>query len=139
MQGAKKRLLILDGIVNLILGALLLLFPIGLAPILGMPIPNNYFYPSILGAVLFGIGIALLIDAYNDNLEIRGLGIAGAIVINFCGAIVLILWLIFASLNLPLRGYVILWSIAIVVLAVGIIELFSKTWAEKCVDYRKHS
>lgn len=80
---------------------------------------------------MLGIGIALLIDAYTDQLGIRGLGIAGAIVINFCGAIILILWLIFASLNLPLRGYVILWIIAIVVLAVGIIELIGKTWAEK--------
>lgn len=131
MRDAKNRLLILDGIVNLILGILLLLFPLGIASMLGLPIPNNHFYPTILGAVLLGIGIALLIDAYTDQLGIRGLGIAGAIVINFCGAIILILWLIFASLNLPLRGYVILWIIAIVVLAVGIIELIGKTWAEK--------
>jgi len=131
LRDAKNRLLILDGIVNLILGILLLLFPLGIAPLLGLPIPNNHFYPTILGAVLLGIGIALLIDAYTDQLGIRGLGIAGAIVINFCGSIILILWLIFASLNLPLRGYVILWIIAIVVLAVGIIELIGKTWAEK--------
>ena len=131
MKEAKNRLLILDGIVNLILGVLLLLFPLGLASMLGLPAPNNYFYPTILGAVLFGIGIALLMDAYNDQLGIRGLGIAGAIVINFCGTIILIIWLIFASLNLPLRGYIILWVIAIIVMAVGIIELLSKTWAEK--------
>ena len=86
MKKAKKRLLIIDGIVNLLLGVLLLLFPIGLAPILGVPVPNNHFYPSILGAVLFGIGIALLIDAYGHQRGIRGLGITGAIVINFFGA-----------------------------------------------------
>ena len=131
MKEAKNRLLILDGIINLILGVLLLLFPFGLASMLGLPIPNNHFYTTILGAVLFGIGIALLIDAYADQLGIRGLGIAGAIVINFCGAIILILWLIFASLNLPLRGYIILWVIAIIVMSVGGIELISKTWAEK--------
>ena len=131
MKEAKNRLLILDGIINLILGFLLLLFPLGLASMLGLPIPNNHFYTTILGAVLFGIGIALIIDAYAGQLGIRGLGIAGAIVINFCGAIILILWLIFSSTNLPLRGYIILWAIAIIVIAVGIIELISKTWAEK--------
>lgn len=128
MQEAKKRLLIIDGIVNLLLGILLLLFPLGLAPLLGVPVPNNHFYPTILGAVLFGIGIALLIDAYGNQRGIRGLGIAGAIVINLCGATILILWLVFNSLNLTLRGYVILWTIAIVVLAIGLIELISKTW-----------
>jgi len=128
MQEAKKRLLIIDGIVNLLLGILLLLFPFGLAPLLGVPVPNNHFYPTILGAVLFGIGVALLIDAYGNQRGISGLGIAGAIVINLCGATILILWLLFNSLNLPLRGYVILWTIAIVVLSVGLIELISRTW-----------
>ena len=86
MQEAEKKLLIIDGIVNLLLGILLLLFPFGIAPIIGAPVPNNHFYPSILGAVLFGIGIALLIDAYGHQRGIRGLGITGAIVINFFGA-----------------------------------------------------
>ena len=130
MLEVKKRLLIIDGIVNLLLGVLLLLFPFGLAPILGVPVPSNHFYPTILGAVLFGIGVALLIDAYGYQHGIRGLGIAGAIVINFCGAMVLILWLLFNSLNIPLRGYIILWTIAIVVLAVGLIELISRTWEQ---------
>ena len=126
MQEPEKRLLIIDGIVNLLLGILLLLFPFGIAPILGVPVPNNHLYATILGAVLFGIGIALLIDAYGHQRGIRGLGITGAIVINFCGAIILILWLIFTTTVLPLRGYIILWTIAIVVLSVGIIELISR-------------
>ena len=112
----------------MLLGVLLLSFPLGMASILGVPIPNSNFYPTILGAVLFGIGIALLIDAYGDQSGIRGLGIAGAIVINFCGAGILILWLIFTSLNLPVRGNIILWTITIVVLAIGCIELINKNW-----------
>ncbi len=128
MREARKKLLITDGIVNMLLGVLLLSFPLGMASILGVPIPNSNFYPTILGAVLFGIGIALLIDAYGDQSGIRGLGIAGAIVINFCGAGILILWLIFTSLNLPVRGNIILWTITIVVLAIGCIELINKNW-----------
>jgi len=127
----RKILLVIDGIANLLLGALLLLFPFGIAPILGVPVPDTSFYPTILGAVLFGIGIALLIDAYGEKRGIRDLGIAGAIAINFCGAGVLILWLIFTSLNFPLRGYIALWAIAIVVLAIGCIELMSKIWRQQ--------
>lgn len=120
--------MIIDGIVNLILGVLLLSFPFGIATILGIPVPIINFYPFILGAVLFGIGIALLIEVYGDQHCIRGLGIAGAIAINFCGAIILIIWLLFSSINMPLRGYIILWTIAIVVLTIGLTELLSKSW-----------
>ena len=131
MKKTIKKLLVIDGIVNLLLGVLLLLFPFGIAPRLGVPIPDTHFYPTILGAVLLGIGIALLIDVYGQPHGIRGLGIAGAIAINFCGAGILTLWLIFAPLSLPIRGYIVLWAIAIVVLAIGFVELMSKSWKEK--------
>jgi hypothetical protein len=101
---------------------------LGIATILGVPVPIINFYPLILGAVLFGIGIALLIEFYGDQHGIRGLGIAGAIAINFCGGTILIIWLLFSSVNLPLRGCIILWTIAIVVLIIGIIKLHSKSW-----------
>lgn len=128
MGESTKKLLIIDGIVNLLLGVLLLLFPFGLAQQLGLPIPDTQFYPSLFGAVLFGIGIALLIEAYGTPSGIRGLGLAGAIAINFCGAGVLILWLLLIPLDLPLRGQIILWTIAITVLAIGLWELFNRPW-----------
>lgn len=128
MKAKSKTLLLIDGIVNLLIGILLLLFPLGMAQLLGVPLPNIYFYPTILGAVIFGIGIALLLEAYGEPKGIHGLGLAGAIVINFCAAGVLSIWLISTPLNLPLRGYIILWAIAIVVLAIGFIELISKSW-----------
>jgi hypothetical protein len=131
MKKTFKNLLFIDGIVNLFLGVLLLLFPFEIAPRLGVPIPDTYFYPTILGAVLLGIGIALLMDVYGQPRGIRGLGIAGAISINFCGAGVLTLWLIFAPLGLPLRGYVVLWAIATGVFAIGFVELISKFCKEK--------
>ena len=56
----KDLLLMIDAIINLILGAVLLFVPRLTIEFLGLPAENTYFYPSILGAVLFGIGIALL-------------------------------------------------------------------------------
>lgn len=131
MKKTFKNLLFIDGIVNLLLGVLLLLFPLGIATILGVPVPDTDFYPTILGAVLLGIGIALLIDVLGQPHGLSGLGIAGAIAINFCGAGVLTLWLIFAPLGLPSRGYVVLWAIAVVVFAIGFVELISKFCKEK--------
>jgi hypothetical protein len=128
MNAKSKTLLLIDGIVNLLVGIMLLLFPLGVARLLGVPQPGNNFYPTILGAVIFGIGIALLIEAYGEQRGIHGLGLAGAIAINFCGAGVLTLWLICTPLNLPLRGYIVLWTLAIAVLTIGSIELISKSW-----------
>ena len=128
MKTKSKTLLLIDGIVNLVLGILLLLFPFGIAQLLGVPLPNINFYPTILGAVIFGIGIALLLEAFGEQRGVHGLGIAGAIAVNFCAAGVLTLWLISTPLNLPQRGYIILWTIDIIVLTIGFIELISKSW-----------
>ena len=128
MKSKHKTLLLIDGIINLALGVLLLLFPAGIVALLGLPYTNTNFYPSILGAVLFGIGIALLIERYGAPQNIRGLGLGGAIAINLCGAGVLLVWLLISPFDIPLRGNIILWSIAIIVLIVGFTEIILKTW-----------
>ncbi|MGD8243099.1 MAG: hypothetical protein PVF59_09745 [Desulfobacterales bacterium] len=125
MTPRTKRLLIIDAGINLLLGALLLSFPLGTAVWLGVPQADSAFYPTILGGVLFGIGLALLLEAYGDHRTVRGLGLAGAIAINFCGAGVLAVWLVTTSLPIPLRGQILLGSIAIIVLAIGLVELLS--------------
>ncbi|MBW2675377.1 MAG: hypothetical protein JRD89_18530, partial [Deltaproteobacteria bacterium] len=60
--------------------------------------------------------------------QIRGLGLGGAIVINIIGSFVLICWLIFGSLVIPLKGQIILWTIGVVVFLIGIAELVTKSW-----------
>jgi len=131
MEQKHKTLLVIDGIINLILGVFLLLFPLGMARILGVPEPDINFYPSILGAVIFGIGIALMIEAYGAPRGLRGLGLGGAIAINLSGAGVLLLWLLFGQVTIPLRGQIILWSIALIVILIGIIELITKSYKYK--------
>jgi hypothetical protein len=131
MKKKHALLLTIDGIINLALGILLLLFPLGMAELLGVPQSNVSFYPTILGAVIFGIGIALLIERYGFTRNIRGLGLGGAIAINMCGALALLVWLVSTPLNIPLRGYVILWSIAVIVLLVGMVEILAKSWRYK--------
>ncbi len=128
MKPKHKTFLLIDGIVNLILGILLLMFPFGVAEVLGAPLPESNFYPTILGGIIFGIGIALLIEGHGEARGIRGLGLGGAIAINFCGAGILTVWLVFKPLNIPLRGLIILWAIAIVVFGLGLLEVLAKTW-----------
>jgi hypothetical protein len=128
MGSKQKALLLIDGVVNFILGVLLLLYPVGIMDLLGLPPTDTYFYASILGAVLFGIGIALLIELYGESRQVRGLGLGGAIAINLSGAGALILWLVIRPFSLPIRGKIILWSVAIAVLAIALAEIVTRSW-----------
>ncbi len=116
----KGVLLLVDALINLLLGALLLFYPQWLAEALGMPVVATTFFPNVLGGVLFGIGIALFIS-YRGGVQ--GLGLDGAIAINLCGAGVVVGWLVIAPHAIPPRGRATLWIIAVTVIGIGLVEL----------------
>jgi len=119
-----RAILIVDAVINFLLGVLLLLFSPPLVAWLGVPASSTSFYPNILGAVFIGITIALIIGAAGEkSRRATGLGLLGAISINLCGGTALALWLIFGGLNLPTRGYIMLWSLVALLVIVSISEL----------------
>jgi hypothetical protein len=91
-----------------------------LAQALGMPPVATNFFPNVLGGVLVGIALALLIAWHGGT---QGLGFDGAIAINLCGAGVVVAWLVFAPQVIPTRGRITLSVIALVVIAIGMVEL----------------
>lgn len=126
----RKMTLLIDSIVNLILGILLVFFPY-FYRIIGAPESNTNFYPIILGAIFIGIAIALLIEAFKkEGSKFIGLGLVGAISINICGGIALTGFLVFGNLALPLRGMIFLWFLALVLLLISIIELIANIRGE---------
>jgi hypothetical protein len=121
----KKIVLLIDSTINLILGILLLAFSPFIINLLGVPPSENYFYPNILGGIFIGITIALIIEALRKNSNNNiGLGLMGAICINICGGIVLLLWLLFGDLDIPLKGLILLWILDIILLIISSVELF---------------
>lgn len=120
----QKAILLVDFIINLILGILLLGYSNKLAVYLGVPEVESSFYPNILGGVFIGISVALFIEFLNKTEgKTSGLGLMGAIAINLCGGLVLIIWLIFGDLILPMRGLIILWSLAVLLIVLSGFEL----------------
>jgi len=117
-------ILFIDAIINLLLGILLLPASDVIADFIDVPPVEPGFYPSILGAVLFGIGIALLIETFKGERKLSGLGLYGAIAINLCGGLVLALWLILGELHLPLRGLIFLWILVFLLIIISTIEFF---------------
>lgn len=118
-----SKLLLVDALINLILGVLLATFPKSVVVFLGVPDSSTKFYPSILGAVLIGIALALVIEYVGKPTRPAGLGLYGAIAINLCGAVFLTGWLLWAGLEIPLRGRVFLWAIAGVLFVISLVEL----------------
>jgi hypothetical protein len=125
-RGTKPRtnLLRVDGVINLVLGVLLMAFPTGLVEALGVPPTEDRFYPTVLGAVLFGAGVALLLEANRLPGGIIGLGLGGAVVINLAAASVLIVWLIWGNLEIPTRGRVLIGVLSAGLLAISSFELW---------------
>jgi len=120
----KKTTLLIDASINFILAVLLLAYSPKIVNFLGVPDSDNFFYPNILGAIFLGITIALIIEAYRKHRDrYVGLGLVGAISINICGGFVLLLWLLFGGLNLPLRGIIFLWILDLILLVISSIEL----------------
>ncbi len=122
MATTRSRVLWIDALINLVLGGALLLFPFT-ARALGIPEVASSFYPTILGGVLFGIGLALLWETFRGEAQPVGLGLGGAVAINLCGGIVLTAWLLMGGLDIPFRGQVILWILAVTLVAISLVEL----------------
>ena len=125
MKGS--AILVIDAIINLVLGLLLLLsvpFPRQVATFLGVPGIDHPFYPSLFGGVLVGMGIALLVECLRRGRhDLVGLGLGGAVAINLSGGAVLVAWLIWGRLSIPARGRIFLWAIAALLVGVSAVEL----------------
>jgi len=90
-----RIILLIDSIINLVLGVLLISFSVNLATLLGVPVTESYFYPNILGGIFIGIALALFIEVIRKKSSATsGLGLFGAICINLCGGTVLLFWLL---------------------------------------------
>lgn len=126
MQKPVSILLCIDAAINFMLGILLLAFSRPLADFLGAPYSDSSFYPTILGAVLFGIGIALVIEDRRKPEGLVGLGAGGAVAVNLSGGTVLLIWLLSGALVLPLRGRVFLWGLAVLLVGISTAELIAQ-------------
>jgi hypothetical protein len=118
--------LLVDALINLLLGLLLIIFPAGFAGWLGVPLPQSRFYVNILGAVFVGIAIALVWEARRDprSMKSAGLGVTGAAAINLCGGVMLVFWLTAGKLDLNPAGEVFLWLLALLLVGISAVELY---------------
>lgn len=131
----RRKVLLLDSAINIALAFFLIIFPENLVNLLGIPTAEHSFYPSILGAVLLGIGAALIIEYFRRPDGTVGLGLGGAVTINLCAGIILAFWLFSGKLNLPLCGQLALLFLVILLIAISGVEIIV---TKRCKSTRAH-
>ena len=122
----RSTLLEFDGAGNLFLGVIFLVFPTSVSELLGLPGSESRFYPTVLGAILFGIGIALLLERFRGSQKFTGLGLAGALSINLSFGLALVVWLLASQVELTLLGSIVLWSLVVILVGISGIELVTE-------------
>jgi hypothetical protein len=79
-----QQLLWLETLLKLSGGLALLLAPVTVIRVLGLPAPGARFWPRLLGALLVGLSAATYIEGAWPGS--RGLGLAGCIAVNLAAA-----------------------------------------------------
>ena len=115
-----QQLLWLETLLKLVPGILLTLAPLSTLRVLGLPRPDTGFWPRLCGALLIGTAGALFLEGTARG---HGLGLAGNIVINLCGAAVLATLLVLEAGPASRRGRVTVWLIVCLLVVVTVVEI----------------
>jgi hypothetical protein len=132
--------MLVNTIIYLLAGAALALFPTQFFDFLPLQPGIHLFFLSILGVLVFGLGLALMIERFRSTHDrITGLGLGGLIVINSCASLAIFLWLLSRSLDLAAIELSIIWTVlaALVIITIfEIVSLFSPAVsADRYTDY----
>lgn len=103
------------------IGLVLLLFPKLSAKALGLPLVAQSFWPRMLAGALLGIAAAIVLGAWLGRPG--GLGLAGAVAVNFAAAVVLAIELTLGRDGMARRGRVLAWIAALALAGLGLVEL----------------
>lgn len=116
-----QQLLFLEAVVKAAIGLVLMIAPGASFRVLGLPVVPTGFWPRLLGATLFGIAGANLIEG--TLLGSRGLGLAGSLAINFAIAAMLTIQLAVNAAATTLRGRLLLWILVAVLYVLILVEI----------------
>lgn len=115
------QLLWLETVLKLAGGLALLLAPLTLIRVLGLPAAASAYWPRMLGAVLVGIAAAAFIEgAWSGS---RGLGLAGLVLINLAGAAGIATMALFGGGAPTRRGRFFLGSVALLLFVLALVEI----------------
>ena len=131
----RSQLLTVDGAANLLFGVALLAFPRPFFEALGIPWTGHGLYPTILGGVLVGIGIALIQESRSRVGGAVGLGLGGAVAINLAAGLAIAAWLLFSGVDgVSASGRALLWLLVLFLVGLSAGEIAAHRRAKPEAD-----
>ncbi len=115
------QLLWLETLLKLASGLALVLAPLSVIRLFGLPTAASGFWPRVLGAILIGLAGATFIEGAWDGS--RGLGLAGLIVINLASAAVIAVVIVFGGGAETRRGTLLLWVAVALLFVLSLVEI----------------
>lgn len=115
-----QQLLWLETCLKIVPGLLLALVPLTCLRVFGLPRPDTGFWPRLCGALLVGIAGAVFLEGTSRG---HGLGLAGCIIINLCGATVLAALLVLDRGPTSTRGRVVVWVLVCALVTLSVVEI----------------
>jgi hypothetical protein len=116
-----QQLLWLETLLKLSGGLFLLLFPLTVIKVLGLPPAGSRLWPRLLGAMLVALAAASFIEG--AGLSTRGLGVAGSLAVNLAAAAVLAAHLMTGDGARTRRESVLLWSLTLILIVLVSFEI----------------
>ena len=116
-----QQLLAFEAILKGASGLLLLLAPLLLGKIAGLPGSESGFWPRMLGALLLGMAGACIIEARMPGS--KGLALGGLVLINLVSAAAIVVMLAFEAGAPTERGRIGLGATAALLIVLGLIEI----------------
>lgn len=101
----------------------LIVAPRTLARLLGLPSADEPFWARLLGATLFGLAAAMVVEL--RFAPGHGLGIGGIVAINLAAATMLGALLILGRAGTTKRGRLVLWLTALMLALLGLVGIVS--------------
>lgn len=119
-----RELLLTEIVLKLSIGGLLALFPRTVAHLLGLHRVSETFWPRMCGALLLGLAAATALEQIGASQN--GLGLAGHVVANLLGALMLFALLVLGRAAPTRRGRILVGLAAAFLSLLAMVEL---AWA----------
>ncbi|MBX9861527.1 MAG: ABC transporter permease [Hyphomicrobium sp.] len=116
-----NQLLWLEALLKTGSGLALVLVPIALIRVLGLPSAGSGLWPRLLGAILIGCGAAAYIEGAWPGS--RGLGLAGLVLINFILSGTLAATAMLGGGAPTRRGSFVIWTTVVTLFVLALVEI----------------
>jgi len=116
-----QQLLWIETLLKLSAGLALVVAPLSLIKLFGLPRADTGFWPRLLGAVLIGLAGSLFLEGRVAGAH--GIGLAGCVIVNFCAVSIMAAMLVLDAGPPSARGRVAMGTLVVLLVLLSVLEI----------------